>query len=252
MSIAYGVTIDRNSSSSGTYGWHIIPSYVTLTTGASTRYPAVAQRWMGVTNAASGIYVEGTHATVNRVDVYANLYHGIELNYADYATVENCLLRNSTSNASGSGIDVTSDYVTLRNNTVYGNGKYRIYMGFADSVLENNIVWADGEGKYALYIPAYKDLPPPTITCSMRAMQSVGYCDYDLPTLDEWRRRRAAIRTVSAGIPCLSTRRAETHLQARPAAITAGPGRPTPPPAWALIPDTALGRAAQRDAAPRK
>ena len=50
----YGVTFNRNNTSSGFYTWQINASYVTLTTATDASHPAWPQSWMKITGAPLG------------------------------------------------------------------------------------------------------------------------------------------------------------------------------------------------------
>jgi endoglucanase len=148
----YGVTFDRGSTTTGSYGWHINgASYVTLRTARSAAHPGMAQRWLRVMGANIGIHVAGTYCRLERVDATANLDRGIHIG-ASFATVENCLARGSTHNTSGTGIYVNGSNATLNNCTVEGNARFGIYIWWTSgTTLRNNIVCADGDGDYGVY-----------------------------------------------------------------------------------------------------
>ena len=149
----YGVTIDRGSTASSSYAWHVSDAqYVTITTATSNVHPSVPQRWMRVTGAQYGLYLNGANAHVSRLDVTANSSVGVNSNQR--STIENCLIRGTTS-SSGYGILLSSaaDSSTVRNCTIVGNGKYGLYLSSATSVTAvNNVIWADGSGDYAVYV----------------------------------------------------------------------------------------------------
>ncbi|NCC50972.1 MAG: hypothetical protein EOM20_07115, partial [Spartobacteria bacterium] len=182
----YGVTFDRGSTASGSYGWHISgASNVTLRTAVSAAHPGAAQRWMRVTGGYDGIFVAGTYCRLERVDAAENLCRGIYID-GTYATVENCLARGSTDSYVGVGIFVGSRDTTVNNCTIADNAKYGVYIGSSDSTLRNNIICADGTGDYAIY--AAWQTPNSDYNCFHAANGAlVGNSGGDRTTLAEWR-----------------------------------------------------------------
>jgi parallel beta-helix repeat protein len=189
----YGVTINRNNLSSG-YAWQISTPYTHLTTAASDRHPEVAQRWMVVTGGQIGVYVAADYVTVSRVEASANPYYAVYVagSSTDHVTIENSVLRGSTNSSSGAGIYVTdADYVTIRNNTIYGNAKYGVYASYSlGNVIENNIIWADGSGDFAVYVsPASSSYLPASDYNDLYATgdAALGYYGSTTPMLSDWR-----------------------------------------------------------------
>ncbi|NCC52772.1 MAG: hypothetical protein EOM20_16375, partial [Spartobacteria bacterium] len=185
----YGVTFDRSSMASGSYGWHISgASYVTLRTAVSAAHPGAAQRWMQVTGGYAGIFVAGTYCRLERVDAAENLYFGIFID-GTCVTVENCLARGSTHTSGGVGIYIDSSYATVKNCTIAGNTKYGVYIGsYSGTTLRNSIICADGMGDYAIYRNSTSYTLNSDYNCFHAANGAlVGYSGGDRDTLTDWR-----------------------------------------------------------------
>ena len=149
----YGVTINRNNTSSGC-GWLIYADYVKLTTATNSKYPAYPQRWMAVTGGSFGVMVQGGDGCLlSRMDINSNYNYGVAYSTIGMGTrleVENSILRGSWNPSNGSGLYVKDSDVTMRNCTVVGNRSYGIMLDHSSAIFRNNIIWADGTGAYAI------------------------------------------------------------------------------------------------------
>ncbi len=149
----YGVTIDRDSTAGGAFAWHIDEApYVTITTAAGDALPGAARRWMRITGGTYGIYARGHGARLSRLDIADNETFGVYV--YNPATLENCLVRD-TASTHGSGVYLgsSSDGTTVRNCTIIAGGNYglRIDDYAHQTVLENSILIASGQGRRAVY-----------------------------------------------------------------------------------------------------
>lgn len=144
----YGVTFDRNSSGPGAYGWHLTQAdRVEIRTAFSNRLPGVAQRWMKITGAQTGIYVQGADsAKIERVEVSGNASYGIYLLASNHAVCRNALV---TSNGS-TGLFVSgSAEGSFVNNTIAANGGTHevVLSGSTAMAFRNNIIHAHGSNR---------------------------------------------------------------------------------------------------------
>ena len=191
----YGVTFNRGGTGSGN-GWSVAAGYVTITTATSTKYPALPQSWVKMVGGARGISLTGGNNRVSRCEVVTNGSYGIYV-YSANSTVENCLARGSGSY--GICVDSSASGTTVRNNTVAGSGSYGIYSYYGHyAVVTNNIVWADGTGRYGFYI-GYSGYTPSgwdynNVFTSNGA--KVGYFGGDRASLTDWRTATAEMGTV--------------------------------------------------------
>ena len=186
----YGVTIDRNNTASGNYGWQIMSGadYITIRTAVDTNYPSRNQSWMKVTGGYCGFYVDGRHCRLSRIDICDNLLRGVHVD-EDYAEIENCLVRGSSHVSSGAGIyfDHYDEYYSIRNCTIEGNARYGIYIGWANGSILNSIVCAEGAGNYAVY----RSLASFSLDSDYNDLvalngATVGYSGTAQPTLADW------------------------------------------------------------------
>ena len=206
----YGVTINRNSTSS-TYAWNITGSYVTLTTYTDTapKYANLPQSYMQVTGANTGIKVSGAGDVISQVDVTANLSYGIYVTGASTTiqnsiTIQDCIIRGTTASG-GKGIYETGSLsaianLTVTNCTIANNGGasatgvqvYEVQMGgnsatYTTLTLLNNIIYynptlTSNEGIYdypsmVSLTSDYNDIDTPVI----------GYRTTGETTLAAWR-----------------------------------------------------------------
>ncbi len=143
----YGVTIDRNQTSSKV--WSLNSPNVTLTTAVDSSHPSWAQSWMKITGSGYGIYVNGASNQVSRCDAVANNYSGIFVyDGGTNATITNCLARGNQQ----AGIDIYDGSATVKNCTVYVNTGWWGIRVLSPAVLQNNIVVADGIDRIALLV----------------------------------------------------------------------------------------------------
>ena len=154
----YGVTLDRNNTGSGSYGWYLNHcDYVTLRTATGTNHPTATQSWMKVVGGQYGMRLNyANYCTLERMEVTSNLYMGIHMNESDHTTYSNCLVR-----ANGSvGVYLDScSYNTLANCTIAGNGGNELDAddwGISHLTVRNSILVADGTGDHAVTLD---DLP---------------------------------------------------------------------------------------------
>lgn len=183
----YGVVFDRGNTSTGSYGWKLVGSYIELTTASSSEYPGAPQSYMQVTGANIGVNISGDHCRLSRLQSSNNYWYGILVSSdsADNNMIEQCL---ATDNYGGSGIYVSSgDSITIRNCTIAGNAKHGVRLsGSTGSILENNIIVADGEGDYCIYV---SDPLPMSDYNDLYAINGahVGYYGTPQTLLVDWR-----------------------------------------------------------------
>ena len=136
-----GTVINRNDTSSGSYGFYLNNSdYVTLEN-------------LKITEGYYGVYLNyADNCSISGSRIYGNSSDGLHIyNYSNYITIQNNVIDRNGDD----GIDLYySDYAEIINNTVALNGDDQIYMGYStnDLLLHNNIIWANGEGDYCVYI----------------------------------------------------------------------------------------------------
>ena len=141
----YGVTFNRGSTGSSSYGWQIDAGYVTLTTATSSKYPGVAQSLMKVTGGNYGVRAGGSNCLVSRLNASGNSNIGVYVSTA--GIVANCLATGD-----GRGVYCGASSVTVRNCTISGSGAYGVdCSGYGGTTLSNNIIVADGAGRYGIY-----------------------------------------------------------------------------------------------------
>jgi parallel beta-helix repeat protein len=146
----YGVTLDRGGA--GTVV-SIAAPYVVFTTATIDPYPELGRRWMNLTNADRGIYVDASHVTLSRLDVNDYTSEGVVLRvYNHHIVVENSLFRPGPG-PNTKGIYVWgADSVTIRNNTVYRPTFAGIQMDTSSpSTVVNNVVVVDEPGASAVW-----------------------------------------------------------------------------------------------------
>ena len=183
----YGVTLNRNSTANGCYGWNIVASNVTVRTAQSSKFPEASQSWMKIRGGYSGLTITGNYCHVSRVDVCSNYSYGVSIGGVG-VVIENSLSRNATVASGGAGIRINASFVTISNCTVFGNA-YGIYIaGYSDTLLRNNIIRADGSGAFAVYrtLPGYS-LFSDYNDLSVTNGAAVGYYSYAVKqTLADW------------------------------------------------------------------
>ncbi len=182
----YGVILSRNGEESWeSIVWQIDGGFVTLATATSDRYPGVAQRWMKVTGAATGIRVYGTGCALSRCEADGNRYSGFSI-AAESARLENCIAANATDEYDGTGITIESRNVTVRNCTVAGNRRGVRTLWNTNTTLLNNIICADGPDSFGVLswvgfnLSDYNDFSV-TNGAYVGQLQNVNY-----PTLSAW------------------------------------------------------------------
>jgi parallel beta-helix repeat protein len=93
-----------------------------------------------------GVTVEGEYVEIRRCDLSGAIGSGV--NSGPKTTIEYCLMWGNSS----AGISVYSAGSTIRNCTIFGNGRYGVYIATGcQPLMENNIICADGVGKTAVY-----------------------------------------------------------------------------------------------------
>ena len=109
----YGVTFNRNSGASGSYGWDLTGNYINLRTAtdsalASPLASGVAEKWMNVNGAYEGVLVTGNNDTISRVDSSGNVYAAIAVTDASAAndTIQYSIARGSSDTSNGAGIRI--------------------------------------------------------------------------------------------------------------------------------------------------
>ena len=147
----YGTVMNRGSG----IAWNFVASYVTLQTAQSNLYPALPQSSLRLTSSGASVVASDNlnphHVTLRRIEVVStnSAGRGISVNSAA-VTIENCLVRGAST---GVAFGASTSYIeTVRNCTLVGFSNRGIDgFGAAGLLLSNNIVVADGAGKYALY-----------------------------------------------------------------------------------------------------
>ena len=100
-------------------------------------------------NNGDGMYLSGG-ATVRRNAVYSNRGHGMWITGTGNTIRNNLVYDNDRENAGHWNIGIGSNGNLVENNTLYGG--YGLYCwGPWGSVARNNIIWAKGAGRYAIY-----------------------------------------------------------------------------------------------------
>ncbi|MCX6880455.1 MAG: right-handed parallel beta-helix repeat-containing protein [Verrucomicrobia bacterium] len=143
-----GVTITGTNAPSSS-GWDIQASYVNVATATGPNYPAVAQRYMAITNFVDGIRINGYNCQLSRCEIAGNSSNGIIYHATNSPSllVENCLVRGPGS----VGIGQSAGNITVRNCTVTGyQYGIRAYGYFHTCTLQNNIIAVSGAGSYGL------------------------------------------------------------------------------------------------------
>lgn len=144
----YGVTFERGNTGSGAYGWHVNQAdRVEIRTAFSDRLPSVPQRWMRITGAYTGIFLQGAdHAKIERLDVSGNAGYGIYLMGSDHVVCRNALV---TGNGSTGLFVRESAEGSFVNNTIAANGgmhEVALY-GSTSMAFRNNIIHANGSSR---------------------------------------------------------------------------------------------------------
>jgi parallel beta-helix repeat protein len=199
----YGVTINRGSTASSSYGWHLNDcDYVTVRTGTSAKHTDAPQRWARVTGGYYGLYLYyANYCLLERLDVASNANHGIYAQYTDYATYRNNLVRQ---NGDDGVYLYSSDNNTVQNNTLARNADDQLNIGSGSSpvTLRNNIFYADGAGDYCIYwySTGY------TLNSDYNAFHtangaSVGYANGARTTLADWQSATAKDSHSLSGDP---------------------------------------------------
>jgi parallel beta-helix repeat protein len=209
----YGVTLNRNNASSGSYVWNIAGSNVTVLTARSVRYAGVSQSWMKITGGYYGMNIPGSYCRVSRADVCSNAYYGVYIAGA-YGVIENSLVRG-TYNTIAYGMRVNAASVAISNCTVFGN-PHGIYLtgAYAGITLRNNVICAEGAGRYAVYrsttvyalLADYNNL-------HVSNGAAVGYAAKPYATLGDWRTTGVETNGMSAAPQFVSAATGDFHLQ---------------------------------------
>ena len=184
----YGVAMDRGSGAlAGSYAWHLNGSdCVAIKTTASSKYPGEAQKWMRVTNAFYGVFLDNAnYCQMERIRVFDNDYGIYVNNGSQWLEITNCLIHENGSH----GISLRHSYYSrIINNTIVRNGYNGIhfYDGGAYAALSNNIIGSDGSGKYGLYVHSgsIRESDYNLLYTTNGAM--VGYLGRGIGTLPEW------------------------------------------------------------------
>ncbi len=149
----YGVMFDRGDQTAGSYPWHFNQcDHITLTTVDVDTYPAVAKSWMEVVGGSYGVYLfESDHIVVSKLAVYRNGNRGIYANQSYNGSFTNNLIFDNNFYSLMLG---AANSVTIENNTIISGSAYSINLsGTCNNVmLRNNIILADGTGRYCIYI----------------------------------------------------------------------------------------------------
>jgi len=224
-----------------TAAWEILTNCVTLTTARSTKYPAVAQRWLRATGGWWGVNVRTNSlpnhdVRVSRCEV-TGCNDGVVIDSG--VTLENCLVYSNSNNAV-----TVSGVSTLSNCTVCGaGGKRAVYLEGGPATLRNNVIWADGSGTVAIYVDSATLAPASDYNCIYTSNSALvgtlftGNVPY--ATLGDWRAAFNTDQHSMAADPGSSAPPAISTSGAAPAATTTVRGRPTPwiaprsTPAWA-------------------
>ena len=218
----YGVTINRGDTSSGSYGWRVDNAdYVTVRTAESSVYPAVAQSWMNVTGGYYGINLSSSaHVIVDRVEVASNTQMGVYGSESNYLELTNSLIHNN----GYYGVSLYNcDYATVKSNTIALNGGRQLYIGSSSSsaTVRNNILWADGSGRYSLYL--YSSSYTPTSDYNLLyATNGASVSNYG-STLAEWRSNTGQDEhSISVDPLFVDTSGGDFHLQSTTASYHGG------------------------------
>ena len=220
MASPYGVTINRGNTAAGNYVWDINgANYVTLTTATGTRYPGLAQNWMKAVQGYNGICLQNaTGCRVSRCEAVSNSYSGIYLGSCAAVTAENCISRGCTDPDAGDGIRV--DYgsgISVKNCTVYGNGKYGLSFGSSSGYTAlNNVICADGPGGIAFWL--YNSSPSQcdynNLWASNGAVVGQVYYVASYATLADWRAATGTdSRSLSRDPLFVDAANGDLHLQ---------------------------------------
>ncbi len=165
----YGVIIDRNSTSSGSYSFYLNKSnYVTICTATSSKYPDETHRYMKLTGGSYGLNLDDSdYCVIDNLEISSNSSSGIYAKDSLNVIYSNNLIHNN--GTYGIYLYNNSDYSELVNNTIVKNGRDQIYLNYPLSIIiENNIIWADVSGYYAIK----RDSPSPD--------ETIAYSDYNL------------------------------------------------------------------------
>jgi hypothetical protein len=142
---ANGVTVALQNT--GEAVWDIHASNVIVRTARSVTNSSATPSWMKVMGGSLGVNALGREVYLSRLDICSNAVGGACL-AGENGVIENSLVRDV---AGGDGILVFAPAVTIRSCTVSGNAQCGINVGSPDGVrIVNNIIRADGAGKYAL------------------------------------------------------------------------------------------------------
>ncbi len=147
----YGVSIDRESTSSGDAVFFLNGSdYITVRTAEGESYPDETRSYMKVTGGYYGLYLnDADYCTINKLEIYANSNDGIYSVDSVSVTYSNNLIYGNLDD--GIYMDDADDSVLL-NNTVVQNSDDQVYIYSTNRItLKNNIIWADGSEDYCIY-----------------------------------------------------------------------------------------------------
>ncbi|NQT89290.1 right-handed parallel beta-helix repeat-containing protein, partial [bacterium] len=146
----YGVTLDRGDAA-GASVWRLDNcSGTAITTATDSTLPAAPQRWMRITGANWGIYLNSANqCTLSRLEVTGNAARGI---YANRAADLRCA--NTLIHGNGYGLQMLNcGDGAIENNTIALNTSHQLSVSSAShrATVRNNILWAHGAGATAFY-----------------------------------------------------------------------------------------------------
>jgi parallel beta-helix repeat protein len=224
----YGVIVDFSDS----WGWDV-GDYVTLDLADSQRYPTMPKYALKIRGGYGTLRASGQAARVSGCDVSSSEYAGIIA--ANTSIIENCVVWGN------SGAGVAAYYrTTIRNCTIFDNTENGIYVASgATPALEDNIIWADGPGRTAVYVVG-SSLPTSSNYNDLYATAgaAVGYYGTSCATLAAWQTatgKDSASISVDPRLANLAT--GDAHLLSTGGRYDPSRGRPPEDPAaWVIDP----------------